>query len=491
MFSLGAYAQDSDVSYLETQNTISSAFSIPVTVNEKGEFKIMNNDGNLLSVGPLGQFSLSRSNVQYILPIRQNSFSFIEQDKDLGWMEIKRNRFEIGLGLQVLLAKNMVSLGFSPFKGSYQVMMREKNSRNEKTGSMSLPQKLSEMNGWRVGDQGSFQTYGGIQAFASVGLSYFNIASAALVLQNQFIIDIRKVGQDNIILSIGEENINRRRISSGATLASIEFSKNKGKLLTTQFVLSLSKPEHQKLYEKALAGKLTDLQKALPSNAQKIEWVGTETVYYFGIPYAFGKSTRIGHYDIDENGMNEDLDIRIKSNHGVLVPQRSHKKMVYQTDKNIILFWTSEMNRTHTPAIERNFLSYGRAIGISGFENEIPDDTNFGSTVTHLGLAFTKDEVELMKDVDVNDLSFFLKQKCEEERLKCSKKKHFGEIINNFKNFVVQPWLEVRHDLGKLLSKEPALIFALVKSLKLEKKVYFKFLSEKFQSIEGTAVVEL
>ena len=489
MLSFGAFAQDSDVTYLETQNTISSPFSIPVTINEKGDWRLLNNEGNLLSVGPIGQFSMNFSNVKYVLPVRQNNFAFTEQDKSMGWMEIKKTRFELGVGLHALVLNNMVNLGFSPFKGSYQIMMREKLSKNEKTLKVSLPKKLVDMKSWRLGDQGSFQTYGGLQAFASVGVSYFTFASLSYVVQNQFIIGIRKVGEDNIILSIGEEDIKRRRVISGATIASLEFSKNVGKLLTTQFVLTISKPEHQELYEKALKGKITDLQATLPSNLQKTEWTGTERSLYVGIPFVVGKSVRVGHYDIDDNGKDEDLDIKIKKNQGILIPLRHHKKMVYQNDKNIVLFWSSEMNLTHTPALERNFLSYGRAIGITGFENEIPDDTNFGSTVTHLGVAFTKAEIESMKDVDVSDL-FHLKQKCTEEKLKCRKTKHLNRVIKDFQKSIVQTWLETRHDLGKLLSKEPAMIYALVKTLKMDKKVYFRFLSERYQSIEGTATIE-
>lgn len=491
LLSFGAFAQDSEVTYLETQNTISSPFSIPVTINEKGDWRILNNEGNLLSVGPLGQFSMSNSNVQYVLPIRQNNFSLNEQDKDMGWMEIKKSRFELGLGLHALVLDSMVNIGLSPFKGSFQIMMREKTFKHEKTTRISLPKKLTDMQSWRLGDQGSFQTYGGLQAFASVGVSYFTFASLSYVIQNQFIIGIRKVGADNIILSIGEEDIKRRRIISGATVASIELSSNIGKLLTTQFVLTISKPAHQELYEKALKGKITDLQAILPSNLQKTEWSGTERSMYVGIPFVLGKTVRVGHYDIDDNGSDEDLDIKIKKNNGLLIPFRNHKKMVYQNEKNIVLFWSSEMIKTHSRAMDRNFLSYGRAIGIRGFENQIPDDINFGSTVTHLGVAFSKVEVEKMREVDVNDLSFFLKQKCSEEKLKCRKTKHLNSVIKDFKKYVLQTWPETRHDLGKLLSKEPALIFALVKSMKLDKKVYFKFLSERYQSIEGTAMIEL
>jgi hypothetical protein len=49
----------------------------------------------------------------------------------------------------------------------------------------------------------------------------------------------------------------------------------------------------------------------------------------------------------------------------------------------------------------------------------------------------------------------------------------------------------VRVPLANLLMEEPALIYAYVKSLNLKKRVYFKFLNQKFQSLEGTALIGL
>lgn len=38
---------------------------------------------------------------------------------------------------------------------------------------------------------------------------------------------------------------------------------------------------------------------------------------------------------------------------------------------------------------------------------------------------------------------------------------------------------------------EPVLIYAAVKTMEVRKEVYFKFLSDRFQSIEGTSIISL
>jgi hypothetical protein len=45
-------------------------------------------------------------------------------------------------------------------------------------------------------------------------------------------------------------------------------------------------------------------------------------------------------------------------------------------------------------------------------------------------------------------------------------------------------------ELGFLLIDEPTLIHSLVKTMGLNKKLSFKFLSENFQSLEGSATIE-
>ena len=56
---------------------------------------------------------------------------------------------------------------------------------------------------------------------------------------------------------------------------------------------------------------------------------------------------------------------------------------------------------------------------------------------------------------------------------------------------IKQPWDKMRGEMGLLFVKEPAVIHSLIKTLQLKKEVYFKFLSEKFQSLEGSSSVEL
>lgn len=96
-----------------------------------------------------------------------------------------------------------------------------------------------------------------------------------------------------------------------------------------------------------------------------------------------------------------------------------------------------------------------------------------------------------MRRMDLNMIKKLMKKRCVEERLSCRNKVKLRAIMIRLSESLRLSGKEYRASLGKLMVKEPALIYAVVHGLRLKKEVYFKFLSEKFQSLEGSGPIEL
>lgn len=487
-----ALAQETlDVTFLQTQRTTGSPFAIPVSVNSKGEISLFGeNDTQNLSFQPLLQVGLNRAVINYSQPIVLNRFNFYEVQKDLGWIEVKRERIEAGLGLSSII-KSATTVGLIPYKGAIQTVVRHKKSAQEKSLSAWMPKHFDDLIAWNEGDTGTYQRYGGISAYAGFSAGVVDIATISFGIQNQFIIEMKKISRNNIVLSISEENLKRRQAVVGPFAANATFANFKGKRFTSQFTLDLDVDSHAELYKEAIKGNLAYVQERLPSKNQKLTWVGHDSHYYIGIPWVVGKTFDQGHYDLEEDGVETELDIIGRRNKGILTPHRNHQNYVYQTDESIVLVWSSEMNKTDEKAFQKAFMSKGRIIGVKGFDRDLPDDTKFGSVVSQIGIHISRKEAEGARKIDFEEMTYHLQSKCEIERLSCRKEKNLNKLMRKFKELLVKDWKQMKSDMGLLLIKNPALIHAVVKTLKYKKEVYFKFLSERYQSLEGSSPIEI
>lgn len=486
-----AFAQEAlDVRFLQTQRTSGTSFSVPISVNAKGEISLFGDNGtNRLSFQPTLQLGFNRAIIEYSQPIVLNRFNFYPVQKELGWIEVKRQRIEFGLGLSSII-KSATTVGLIPYKGSMQTIVRNKTSQLEKTLPFRMPKKLEQLEKWNTGDYGTFQTYGGIEVYAGFSSGIVDIATVSFGMQNQFLVELKKLSPNEITISIGEENLKSRQLKLGPFISTATFAQFKGKRFSAEFKLDLREPEHHELFEEALDGNIKLLQEKLPHTLQRLSWIGNDREFYIGIPAVVGRTTSKGHYDLNEDGVETELDISGSRNKGYLTPLRNHQNFVYQTEEGMVVVWTSEMNKVSEKAFERSFLSKGRIMGIRGFDRDVPNDTKFGSVVSQIGIHVSRKEVAALKSADFSLIATYLKERCEKERLSCRKERNVTKITNKLKNLVSLSWKEMRGDFGLLMIKEPALIYAVVKTMKYKKEVYFKFLSEKYQSLEGSSPIE-
>lgn len=485
-----AYAQDSlDLTFLETQRSEGNPFSVPISVNTEGEISLFGGDDNIL-FRPALQLGYKKTDIEYSHPVVSNRFNFYPIQNELGWIQVKRKRLEIGAGLNALI-KSSTLVGLIPYKGSMQTIIRYKANQEDESLPFKMPRTLQEMIDWNQNDSGTFQTYGGITAYAGYSLGIVSLAKVSFGLQNQFIVNIKKISDEEITLKISEESLKRREMVIGPNTTQVTLGNFSGRRFSSEFRLNLNNLEHHHFFEEALKGNLVYVQEHLPHKLQKVTWEGSDRHLYYGIPVVIGKIKSAGHYDLNTNGIETELDFTGSRTRGFLTPHRLHRDFVYQTDEGMVVIWSSEMSKTSEKVFNNRFLSKGRIIGIKGFDRDLPDNVRFGSVVSQIGLHISREEIEKVDGINMDEVAIHLKDRCMKERLSCRKDKNIRKIITKLKNFLGQPWKVMRGELGKLLLKEPAVIYAVVKTMQYKKEVYFKFLSEKYQSLEGSSPIEI
>jgi len=492
LLNLSVMAQDlsGHIDFIEKQNTLGSPYNIPVYIDLEGNINILSHHSNAsVSIGPLAHTIWTRNKSHYIKAKPSSHFAFLEQEGDLGWIEVKRNRWELGLGLEATVASNVIAVGLTPFKGAREIMIRQTKTMDDKTSGPSLPRKLKEISDWQVGDSGTFQRYGGVSVYAGLSFSVVNILTAGIVIQNLFSINIRKLSSNKVQLMIAEENLKNRRLQAGVTLATTQIHFLSGHKVASFFTLDLENPDHHKLYRDAVKGKLHLLQEKLPQEAQRMDWKGTEKKAYFGIPGVAGRNFQRSHYDFETEDDQDAMDVKSRKNAGILLPLRNHSRIVYQSDNDVTLFWFSEMNKARIKELKKRFLTPGKIIGAEGFDDLAPEKRKLGSTVTQIGLSFNRSEFEAITPEILENVLDNFKQRCVEFNLDCKRKSKIKEIGQKLKEWMSGSWKDVRASLAFLMMDEPALIHAYVKTLNIKKRIYFKFLNQKYQSLEGTAAI--
>lgn len=480
-----------DIRFMSTQRSMGNPISLPVFMTLDGDLTLIKSPASKsVYIQPLMQFGFQRIKIEYSQPVVLNRFGLFPQVKDLGWIEVRRQRVEAGLGLSAM-AKGLVGVGLTPYKGAMQTVIRNKTSSVEKSLPFKMPKELSELEKWNNNDMGTFQTYGGISAYVGLGVSIVDIATYSVGLQNQFIVEMIKESETQVSLKIEEENVKSRQWIFGPLVMQATFRKFDGKKFRANFTLDLTDPRHHQLFKEALKGNIKNLQKELPSKLQKLSWQGKDKGTYVGIPIIAGKQKVSGHYDLKEDEMDAKLDFETKMSKGILSPLNNVQNFSYQVDSGMVVVWTSEMKKTSLKTFDKNFFSKGRILGVKGFEKPVNHQGKFGSVVAQIGLFLSRQEIETLKYTDLAPLRVTMREKCIEEKLSCKKNEKLDEIFVKVAKLLKLPWEKMSGEFGILLLNEPALVHTIVKSLQYKKEVYFKFLSENYQSLEGSAPIEI
>jgi hypothetical protein len=480
-----------DERFLKTHRTLANPISFPVAIDSKGEISLFGEDTtSSFLLRPTFQLGVNLENIEYSRPVVTDHFNFYPVIDNISMVEIKRQRFEGGLGLTTLI-KSVAKVGLAPYQGSMQTVIRSRPPRSLKNILVLMPRELKDLQKWEISDVGFYQTYGGVSFYAELSSGIFDIVSGSIGLQNEFMVEISKISENHIILKISEEDLKRRQLLVGPFFSKVSFGKFSGKRFSTEYKLDIRDPQHHKLFRLALRGELSKVQLALDVKNQDLSWSGMDKGYYFGLPFVAGRSYQSGHYEIQEDHGNTRLDFEGYQNRGVLAATKNIHDFVYQTDKGMVVMWSSEMKKTSQKNLFERFLSKGRILGVKGFERNLPNQEKFGTVVTQMGIYLSRQEIEGVSENELQQLEGHLRLRCEKEELKCRKEKNLTRIMNKLMMFKKMKWADFSGPLGLLLLKEPAVIHALVKTKSYKKEVYFKFLSDSYQSLEGASPIEI
>ena len=474
--------------FLPTQKTVSKPFGLPIRIDLDGNIKFVTGDRNLV-FAPGVQVGFDKSFVQYSIPQMATEFSLRPPADDSGWMEYKRSRYDYGLGLVSTIQKTF-RMGLAPYKGAMSAMRRLKVEKNALTSnSISMPKKLNDMELWAVGDEGIFQTYGGIQIYGGVDIGLITVVSGAIGWQNQFIVGLERK-EDGIVLSITEEKLERQSLYLGPDLVNATWTKFKGKQLKAQFILDFKDPLHHELYRSALKGELTTLEERLSPDRMSLTWTGNDLQAYWGIPFLIGQTQSQGSYHVTEDKQDYFLEVISSKQSGLLIPTSLQQKFVYHNAESILLMWTTDMKKSSPGKLRKYFFGPAKAVGFIGFHIDL-DEKHYGTVIGEVGLVLTKDDVMKFSSLDPETISKGLKLRCEELFLKCAKPSQNRVIMNRFSQAMRAGWEMRKKYLGILLVSQPALLHTLLKESRLTKEAYFKFLSDRYQSLEGLTVLAL
>lgn len=489
MTTAAVFAQDElEPRFLRSHETLRTPINIPLSVTEKGDLEVLGRSEGSFFFSPITLITLQRSTINFIEPEPAREFSFIEQKSGNGWVEVKRARSDFGLGLAALMAKETLSFGIIPFQGSFQTTIRQKTELTDKR-SILLPRELRDLELWSIGDYGSFQAYGGFEITAGLNAGGLNVLSGSYGLHNQFAVEVFRFSEDCVLIKLSEDEETKRVINAGPFVADAAIGDSDSKRLTIEFRLEIHNEEHQRLYAEALKGNIKLLQETLSPTEFRSHWKGIEKRIYFGIPVVAGRSFYRGHFVKKDESKDLNVDIFSNKNSGLLTPLRVQQKFVYERDGRLLFYWLTEMKKVSTRSFEKHFLRIGRALKIKGFNQEPPHGTKFGSVIGHLSLNLEKSDIETISESEIPAIEETLKAHCEGAILSCRWLWKRKLLMNSFLSALRSHPQERTRELGKVLVKEPALIYSIIKTYGLKKKAYFRFLSEKYQSLEGAAEV--
>lgn len=465
-------------------------FSLPVYISPDGKLSVFGGKSEQLVYIPLVQGYWGSVKMSYSKPIKRDFVDFQSVDPSQNWIEVKRRRIEVGAGLSSLIQSTFF-LGLVEFKGATQSFISTKKFKDDPSRPLKLPRFLKEVEDWNVQDTGVYQTYGGINAYAGVTAPGAGLAlQASFGLQNQFVVEIIKKSTHELQITIDEEDLKRRQLMVGPFFSRGTFSRFNTNRISISFKFDLKNESHHSLYEELIAGNVKKVQESLSSDSQRIVFKVDQSSFYFGIPTIVGRILGRGHYEINDDDVESEIDFIAARNRGVLLPLRNHQDFAYHTDSDLLLFWSSEMKRANLKDLEKRFLNRGRALGIKAFSAYMTPTEKIGTVHSQILLNFTREEIEKIKRVDMTVLKNKLLEHCEYLKLSCRKKNHLNQMMKKMDFIRKNNWDKMRSEVAKLFLKEPAIIHSIVGLLNLEKDGYFRLFSDKYQSFEGTSPIE-
>jgi hypothetical protein len=276
----------------------------------------------------------------------------------------------------------------------------------------------------------------------------------------------------------------------GVEPANLTWTHFKGKQLLAQFDLDFSNPEHHELYQSALKGELTKLEEKLPAERRNIRWEGNDFTFYWGIPWLIGETNSRGSYEVSEDKQDYFLEVLQKKNAGLLVSTSWQQRFVYHNSESILLMWTTDMKKADPKKLRTHFFGPAKAVGFRGFDMDL-HEKNYGTVIGEVGVVLTKSEVMNFANVEMSLVASRLRIRCEELKDSCAKVNKRAEILRKYVKASKGTWDKRSKELGILFVKYPALLHSLLKETRTVKDAYFKFLSDRYQSLEGLTVLAL
>src|SRR5690606_22468427 len=210
-------------------------------------------------------------------------FTLSPIDENNGFVSIRKQRIEAGLGLSALI-KSVSTIGLTPYKGSMATVTQYKQDKKEPNHAFRLPKNLSDMEDWSIGDRGTYETYGGIITYVAVSSGIVDISKFSVSFQNEFEVEISKLDENKVALSITEGKVASRSLRIGPFITHFTKSRHSQEGVRAEFVFNSRNQRHEALFKKAINGDFVTVADELEKDLQKISWTVEEKEFFFGMP---------------------------------------------------------------------------------------------------------------------------------------------------------------------------------------------------------------
>lgn len=436
-----------------------------------------NADFGFASVGSQIALGFSNGKQNYFFPNELESFNLMDPQEGQPVLEYKAKKWKFGAGPRIVWP---VKIGLLFYKGAIQASVRKKFSV-EADGPTKIPMALDELEQWEVGDSSEHQTYGGISVQASIPLGEVISISGTVDIFSKFSVGFKKMDDSKILLSVVEEFGRDRILKLGASALNGSVNFFKAKLFYSVFELDLKNHEHHELFKMALQGRIDELQSNLPHHSQTVSWHGRAKRLKIGLnPIAVRSVEWIERQN--ENGAGE--FIKEKLSKGKLLKFWRLTDRVYYDDNGVEITWSSAFHKAKLKKLKQ-FIRLGRILGLKGFDQNWNYSRSIGSIITTMDLSIPRSFFETVRDNDLSEADKILESLCEREALICQRQVYRKNLWHTLTTYVSGPWKSNKRRMGHFLQSHPEIIFSLVVGLKLDQEIYVKFLSTRFQSLEG------
>jgi hypothetical protein len=197
-----------------------------------------------------------------------------------------------------------IKLSLMPYKGGHVYKQMHINSKKDaqEIEEMKVPLSLNDLQKWRIKDQISYSTKGGVMFGAGVGMSILVNAMQMYMAEGSWQTTVRKIDETYVLASIRKNEMKMLSKNISNMLVQISKSKMKNADQYFNFIYDLSNPRGLEAYQRFINGDIIFSQELIKEGSDAVELVkksnsiiiGKSGKFTAGLPFLFNSQNTRG-----------------------------------------------------------------------------------------------------------------------------------------------------------------------------------------------------